>query len=533
MSGILGSAGTIPAARALMLVIFAMTGAQQALAETFIVNSTADNPNQSFSEACDTGETVGSEPECTLRAAIQAANFNDQIAADIHFDIADCPGNICVIEIATTTGDFGSLPDIQSPIQIDGSTQPGNEDVCLLDIPNRPAYRIVLQGEASGIGLRMMPGGEETIIRGLNIRNFANAIDIIDSGDSRVECNYLGTDETGTAPGPGNLAYGVLIACNSPGNIIGGPDPSDGNLISANGIDGVKLFAGFTCNPEPIDNMPTDNAVLGNQIGTAADGITPLGNESHGIALFGGSGADGNFIGVLQNGTTVHGNVIGASGNAGIWLDSSPKATKGTENTLILGNHIGTDRSGQADIGNELGGIHVIRGADNRFGGPGDGDTNHIAFNGYGVLITRDVSVGNRIQQNSIYSNVGLGIDLVVHPEEIGGPGPNKLQSAPEIISATRKGTIITATYEVDTESLPLTIEFFFADDDQEEGKTYLASHMHEQAGTTDVSFSVPTSVPGSWLIATATDDEGNTSMFSESAAALDTVDEIFSDRFQ
>jgi CSLREA domain-containing protein len=522
---------TMPSWHRLLPGLLALALASPVLSATFTVNSTADRPNLQINGSCDTGQLIGSLPECTLRAALEEANAQ-ALAANIQFNIEDCPAARCLIEIDTDSS--GNLPDLQRPIRIDGSTQPGNEHVCLQAIPERSAYQIILQGDGAGIGLRVAQGGDGSVIRGLNIRNFDNAIDLIGSNDNRVECNFIGSDESGMLAGPGNLAYGVLIACDSADNIIGGRDAADANLISANGIDGVKLFAGFTCNPDPADNVPTSNAVLGNLIGTAADGLSPLGNASHGIALFGGLGADGNFIGVLQDGSSVHGNVIAANGLAGIWLDSEPGAPKGTEGTVIVGNHIGTDRSGQAELGNQLSGIHIIRGAHSRIGGPAAADANQIAFNGQGIYITHDVSVGNRIQQNAMHGNTGSGIALVVHPEEPDGSGPNRLQAAPEIFSAIREGNAILVSYSVtaSSEDLPLIVEFFFADADLDEGQTYLASHSYGVSGLVTTSFTVPSSAGGTWLLATASDPAGNTSEFSQ-AAELDIIDMIFQDRFQ
>jgi CSLREA domain-containing protein len=522
---------SMPSWHRLLPGLLVLAFASPVLPATFTVNSTADRTNLQINGICDTGQLIGSLPECTLRAALEEANAQ-ALASNIQFNIEDCPAARCLIEIDTDSS--GNLPDLQRPIRIDGSTQPGNENVCLQSIPDRPAYQVILQGDGAGIGLRIVQGGDGSVIRGLNIRNFDNAIDLIGSDDNQVECSYIGSDESGMLVGPGNLGYGILIACDSTGNIIGGPEAADANLISGNGIDGVKLFAGFTCNPDPADNVPTANAVLGNLIGIAADGISALGNASHGIAIFGGLGADGNFIGVLQDGSSVHGNVIAANGLTGIWLDSEPGAPKGTEGTVIVGNHIGTDRSGQVELGNQLSGIHIIRGAHSRIGGPAAADANRISFNGQGIFITHDVSVGNRIQQNAMHANTGRGIALVVHPEEPDGSGPNRLQKAPEIFSAIREGSTIMVSYSVavNTEDLPLIVEFFFADADLEEGQTYLATHSYGVTGVVTTSFTISSLASGAWLLATASDGAGNTSEFSQTAE-LNVIDMIFQDRFQ
>ena len=83
--------------------------------------------------------------------------------------------------------------------------------------------------------------------------------------------NKVGTDFTGTvAVGNGN---GLILTNGASDNMIGGPDPGDGNIIANNSLGGVSLEA----------TAGTGNAVLGNTIynngappiDLLADGITP------------------------------------------------------------------------------------------------------------------------------------------------------------------------------------------------------------------------------------------------------------------
>ena len=55
-------------------------------------------------------------------------------------------------------------------------------------------------------------------------------------------------------------------------NVIGGTDPADRNLISGNDREGLN-----------IRNGSAANTVIGNYIGTSADGDAPLGNGWEGI----------------------------------------------------------------------------------------------------------------------------------------------------------------------------------------------------------------------------------------------------------
>ena len=59
-----------------------------------------------------------------------------------------------------------------------------------------------------------------------------------------ISGNLIGTDPSGKSPNP-NFEYGVYID-DSAGNTVGGSTPGSGNILSANGIDGVEIFGGTT-----------------------------------------------------------------------------------------------------------------------------------------------------------------------------------------------------------------------------------------------------------------------------------------------
>jgi len=83
-------------------------------------------------------------------------------------------------------------------------------------------------------------------------------------------------------------------------------------------------------------------------------------------------------------------------------------------NSTITGNKIGTDVSGTLDLGNKnIAGIQIRGGsANNTIGGLAEGDGNTIAFNPIGIAFGPAAGSGNTILGNSIFNNVGLGIDL-------------------------------------------------------------------------------------------------------------------------
>jgi titin len=110
------------------------------------------------------------------------------------------------------------------------------------------------------------------------------------------------------------------------------------------------------------------------------------------------SAAAGNVIGGTAIGA---GNLISGNAAAGVIIDGlSGRPRRNT----VLGNFIGTDAAGTADLGNAGSGVLLTSGAsDNTIGGAVAGARNVISGNdGYGVEITGAVTDGNRVQGNRI-----------------------------------------------------------------------------------------------------------------------------------
>ena len=100
--------------------------------------------------------------------------------------------------------------------------------------------------------------------------------------------------------------------------------------------------------------------------------------------------------------------------------------------------------TGTNALGNGFAGVALWNGATSNFiGGIVAGAGNAIAFNGWaGVVLYDAPTTNNSIRGNSIFSNDGLGIDLVgndpgVTTNHIGfAAGPNDLQNFPVITNA-------------------------------------------------------------------------------------------------
>lgn len=172
---------------------------------------------------------------------------------------------------------------------------------------------------------------------------------------NRVLGNFIGTDLTGTNGLPngvfGGSGDGVFLADGTSHNEIGGPNPGEGNLISANHNHGVHLTGEGT----------RTNRVRGNVIGPDLTGTRRLpyqpplfndrGNILSGVRL--SAGAAFNQIGGPNSG---EGNLISANGGDGVTLSDTGGDVSENE---ILGNRIGTDAAGLTVLPNDLDGVRV------------------------------------------------------------------------------------------------------------------------------------------------------------------------------
>jgi len=169
---------------------------------------------------------------------------------------------------------------------------------------------------------------------------------------NKVEGNKIGTDKTGKR----KISNGVGIEIeHSDNNTIGGASANAGNVISGNEAQGITI-SGFS----------ERNSVVGNLIGTDVSGTKALGNKI-GLELFG----DNSIIGGV---TLNSGNVISGNEAQGILITHKAKDNR------ILGNFIGTDKSGTSKLGNEVG-IFIADSLNNTIGGSSKDAANIISKN--------------------------------------------------------------------------------------------------------------------------------------------------------
>jgi hypothetical protein len=402
------------------------------------VNLTSDEPDASTADNVCDADLATNGPQCTLRAAIEQANAYPGTDPDlIRFDI---PGK-GVHRIAPS--DY--LPDVNSPTNIDGYTQHGaSVNTRKLGRGDNAEIRIELSGRKldplNGNGLRFAIGSGGSVVKGLCVNRFATGLNL--QSPTTVAGNFIGTDATGTRD-RGNLD-GIFASTLLGARTIGGPTPAARNVISANGAAGI------------VSNVPA--IVQGNYIGTASDGISPLGNRkapfSDGAVLL-YSDSINNVVGGAGDAA----NVIAFNRGKGIGLINS--------NTVAILSH-------NRIFGN--GGIAIDLGDDGRTANdPGDADT-----------------------------------------------GPNRLLNFPVLKSAvTRHGhTKITGVYRTVPAPAPYGIELFANPPHTRQAKRFIGFvHVDtNNGGKAEFTFKARPMAPGKTVTATATDDGGATSELSAPA---------------
>jgi hypothetical protein len=237
------------------------------------------------------------------------------------------------------------------------------------------------------VGGGNLVSGNGTLPQG-SVQGGGGGIEIFSSDANLVQNNRIGTDASGLKPLP-NAFDGVSISGNA--NLIGGDTDTAKNVISGNSLAGVEIFLG------------TNNDIEKNFIGVGVDDSTRLPNQI-GIEVI-GTLATGNVIGGSKtvNGQEISlGNVISANSSEGVSLSN------GANTNQVLGNMIGTDLTGVANLGNGDNGISIQNSSSNQIGGITALGRNVIVFNAAEGI---DIEQGTSNVIESDY--IGLGPDGV------------------------------------------------------------------------------------------------------------------------
>ncbi|MEA2438453.1 MAG: hypothetical protein QOF65_3009 [Thermoleophilaceae bacterium] len=267
--------------------------------------------------------------------------------------------------------------------------------------------------------------------------------------NNTIKGNFIGTTADGTAALP-NQNGGIALAGGDT-NVIGGAAAGEPNVVSGNNAFGIKLLP-----PEGSTN--DNNQVLGNLIGTKADGSGALGNDGPGVIV--ASGVH-NVIGRPSEGNTIANNT-----GAGVAVQLGPTFDP-------------THHDGNSIRGNSI-------------------DSN----GGLGIDIAPD----------------GINANDAGDPDT----GPNGLQNFPAITSATPSASTVIAGTLNSKASTAYTIDFYEVPacdaSGNGEGRTWLGSTQAttDASGNASWSQTVSTTVPTNHFVtATATDPDGSTSEFS------------------
>jgi hypothetical protein len=332
------------------------------------------------------------------------------------------------------------------------------------------------------------------------------------------------------------------------------------------------------------------NTYAGNFFGTDVSGTVAVPN---GIAvLLGGNpGGIGSTVGITpQNPSYADRNVISGNSFCGVALVGAGIPPAG-DSDVVAGNLIGVGSSGNA-LGNGVCGIWIGYGAlSNQIGGPGmlenaiayngSNATRWGSMNGAGIWIldywqTNPLNgiantIGNNIQANSIYGNVGLGIDLgggffgdsgsnggfqmlqqggfgPTLNDSQGHAGPNNWQNYPVLTAASSSNTstLISGSFSESAEKdSTITLDFYANQSGGTnvygQGQIYLGSRSVVTddygyasfsaalaTGGNDVNGNPIDSLAGYWISATATDASRNTSEFSLDVQASPATSQTF-----
>lgn len=267
---------------------------------------------------------------------------------------------------------LSKLPNITSPLIIDGTSQPGYSGTPLIEI----------SGDALGSYSLFDVFAGNSVIRGLALNRCTGGTAIVlwTAGGNIIEGNFIGTDVTGTAA-PGNTYNGVIVYSGA--NRIGGTLPGSRNVFSGNGFPAVVLSG-----PACLGNM-----VEGNLFGTDVTGSDSLGNVQEAVLVTGGAAYD-----TIGGSSISARNVIAGSRTASGISIVGPTV----RSIRLTGNYIGTDVTGTRALANGGNGVYILDADSTVIGGPGLDLRNVISGNAKPAVFIDGIAAHAVIQNNYI-----------------------------------------------------------------------------------------------------------------------------------
>lgn len=205
---------------------------------------------------------------------------------------------------------------------------------------------------------------------------------------TRLHRNLIGTDATGTVAVPNT--FGVEISTVNAFEAtatLGSPLANQGNVISGNSSDGVRIFLATA-------------TLQGNRIGVASNDA-PLGNGGFGVFVDSGAAFLG---GTLPN----DGNVIANNGDTGVQVRIGSPAVRNASDAMIRYNRIFNNGVGPvAGLGINNSAPDVVTAND-----PGDGDSGPNGLQNFPVITSATVAGGNVTLSGTLNSTANTLFDI-------------------------------------------------------------------------------------------------------------------------
>lgn len=327
--------------------------AMSAPSAVFVVNSNDD-----------TGSCIAPDP-CSLRNAIIQANAN--------------PGaDVIIFPLGGTITPAQELPPVTDAVSIIGPNGVPGQWFVEISGQNVPA-------PADGLKIR----ASNCFITAIAINRFSG----VTSGGSTIGGNGITLESTSTSPNNGNNNVTGLLLGTDLSGMLALPNQGTGMLIfdSDDNFVGGNVMSGNAAGLSVTDG--NSNRFENNIIGLNEPGTAKLPNST-GVFLTGANNSFGNDI----QGNTVSGNGVPYNpqqcfgfGLATPLLFNLTTGEQLTVNNELKGNHIGTDPSGNIDLGNCSQGVYTAPATQTTVGSITESGRNVISGNGRGAVACGDL----------------------------------------------------------------------------------------------------------------------------------------------
>ena len=308
--------------------------------------------------------------------------------------------------------------------------------------------------------------------------------------------NKVGTDATGTQALPNDV--GLMLAADAKDNVIGGNTTAARNIFSGNTYAGIEV----------TDAGTENNIISGNYIGVDSSGNDSLPN------------GNGIIVSALVKHLGISNNVI--SSNRGYGLVITDRA----DSNVVEYNKIGVGANGFTALGNGAAGLVIGGGATNNVIGGTDAG-NIIAYNdSVGIVLTDAATQHNKFTENRVFENRYAGIYFMdaacnggIRPPIITFAGYNQVSGYSTVsgtVSCSNPQNAVVEVFLADTSN---GLTFF------PQGRFFGMRTNPDAQGHWSVSkFGGCIGTP---FVATVTDADGNTSMFSNCSVSVLGVENV------